>query len=143
MLRLTELRLPIDHDAAALRAAVLKRLSLSDKDLVSLTVFKRAADARKPKAIVWTYTLDLEVANEVGVLKRLKGDRNLSPSPDMAYRHERHLEAAPRKRPVVIGAGPCGYFAALILAEMGFRPIVLERGKVVRERTKDTFGFWR
>jgi uncharacterized FAD-dependent dehydrogenase len=143
MLRLTELRLPIDHDAAALRAAVLKRLSLSDKDLVSLTVFKRAADARKPSAIVWTYTLDLEVASEAAVLKRLKNDRNVLPSPDMAYRHERHLEAPPRKRPVVIGAGPCGYFAALILAEMGFRPIVLERGKVVRERTKDTFGFWR
>ena len=143
MLRLTELRLPIDHDAAALRAAVLKRLSLADKDLVSLTVFKRAADARKPKAIVWTYTLDLEVANEPAVLKRLKNDRHVLPSPDMSYRHERYLEVPPRKRPVVIGAGPCGYFAALILAEMGFRPIVLERGKVVRERTKDTFGFWR
>ncbi len=143
MLRLTELRLPIEHEDAALRAAVLRRLSLADKDLLSLAVFKRAADARKPSAIMWTYTLDLEVANEGAVLKRLRNDRNVSVTPDMAYRHETRLGAPPRKRPVVIGAGPCGYFAALILAEMGFRPIILERGKIVRERTKDTFGFWR
>jgi hypothetical protein len=143
MIRLTELRLPIEHDEAALRPAVLRRLSLADKDLLSLTVFKRAADARKPSAIVWSYTLDLQVADEAGVMRRLKNDRNVSASPDMAYKHVATLSAPPKKRPVVIGAGPCGFFAALILAEMGFCPIVLERGKVVRERTKDTFGFWR
>lgn len=143
MIRLTELRLPLEHEDAALRRAVLKRLSLADKDLLSISVFRRAADARKPSAIVWTYTLDLEVANEAAVLKRLQNDRHVSVSPDMTYRHVRHLDAPPKQRPVVIGAGPCGYFAALILAEMGYRPIILERGKIVRERTKDTFGFWR
>jgi uncharacterized FAD-dependent dehydrogenase len=143
MIRLTDLRLPIEHDDAALRPAVLRRLSLADKDLLTLTVFKRAADARKPSAIVWSYTLDLQVADEAAAMRRLKNDRNVSASPDMAYKHVGSLPAPPKKRPVVIGAGPCGFFAALILAEMGFCPIVLERGKVVRERTKDTFGFWR
>jgi uncharacterized FAD-dependent dehydrogenase len=143
MIRLTDLRLPIDHEDAALRPAVLRRLSLADKDLLSLTVFKRAADARKPSAIVWSYTLDLQVGDEAAVLRRLKNDRNVSVSPDMAYRPVATLATPPKKRPVVIGAGPCGFFAALILAEMGFCPIVLERGKIVRERTKDTFGFWR
>jgi len=143
MIRLTDLRLPLEHDDAALRPAVLRRLSLADRDLVSMTVFKRAVDARKPSAIVWSYTLDLELADEAAVLRRLKNDRNVSPAPDMAYRPVRTLAAAPKTRPVVIGAGPCGFFAALILAEMGFCPIVLERGKIVRERTKDTFGFWR
>lgn len=143
MIRLTELRLPIAHDDAALRQAVLRRLGIKAQDLVSFAVFKRAADARRPKDIEFIYTIDADVLNEADVLNRLRRDRNAGPAPDTGYRHVRTLSAAPRKRPVVIGAGPCGYFAALILAEMGFRPLVLERGKIVRERTKDTFGFWR
>lgn len=143
MIRVTELRLPIAHEEAALRQAVLRRLRIGEKDLKGFAVFKRAADARRPKDIEFIYTVDVEVGNEEAVLGRFRRDRNVGLAPDTSYRHVRKLTAEPRKRPVVIGAGPCGYFAALILAEMGFRPVVIERGKIVRERTKDTFGFWR
>ena len=143
MIRVTELRLPIAHEEAALRQAVLRRLRIGEKDLKGFAVFKRAADARRPRDIEFIYTVDVEVGNEEAVLGRFRRDRNVGLAPDTSYRHVRTLTAEPRKRPVVIGAGPCGYFAALILAEMGFRPVVIERGKIVRERTKDTFGFWR
>lgn len=143
MLRLTELRLPLGHDEPALKAALLKRLNLRADDLVGFTIFRRGYDARKPKAIELIYTLDIELKNEAAAFKRLAKDRNVSRAPDMAYRHVAKLDRAPTRRPIVIGAGPCGYFAGLILAEMGMSPIILERGKIVRERTKDTFGFWR
>lgn len=143
MIRVTELRLPLGHEDAALRQALLRRLGIAERDLTGFTIFRRAVDARRPKAIEFIYTVDAEVANEAEVLRRLRRDRHAGVSPDTSYRHVRQLGAPPARRPVVIGAGPCGYFAALILAEMGFRPLVLERGKIVRERTKDTFGFWR
>ncbi len=143
MIRVTELKLPLGHEDAALRPALLRRLGLAERDLLGFSVFKRAFDARRPKAIELIYTIDVDVADEAGVLKRLRGDRHVSVAPDTTYRHVRKLAAAPAKRPVIIGAGPCGYLAAVVLAEMGFRPLILERGKIVRERTKDTFGFWR
>jgi len=143
MLRLTELKLPLGHDEPALKAALLTRLNLRADDVVGFTIFRRGYDARKPKAIELIYTLDIELKNEAAALKRLARDRNVSRSPDMAYHHVAKRDRAPARRPVVIGAGPCGYFAGLILAEMGMAPIILERGKIVRERTKDTFGFWR
>jgi uncharacterized FAD-dependent dehydrogenase len=143
MLRLTELKLPLGHDEEALRAALMKRLAIRPDDLVNFTVFRRGVDARKPAAIVFIYTLDVALKNEAAALRRLARDRNVTPAPDMDYRFVTRTEKAPARRPVVIGAGPCGLFAALILAQMGMNPIVLERGKVVRERTKDTFGFWR
>jgi len=143
MIRVTELRLPLGHEDPALRQVLLRRLGIAEKDLTGFTIYRRAVDARRPKAIEFIYTVDAEVANEADVLRRLRRDRHAGPSPDTGYRHVRQLAVPPRKRPVVIGAGPCGYFAALVLAEMGFRPLVLERGKIVRERTKDTFGFWR
>lgn len=142
MLRIHELKLPLDHDEPALRQAVVKRLALSDQNLVSFTVFKRAFDARKTSAIHLIYTIDAAVQDEAGVLKRLAKDKQIGRTPDMAYRHvARAPEGA--TRPVVVGFGPCGLFAGLILAEMGFNPIILERGKIVRERTVDTFKFWR
>lgn len=131
------------HEDAALRQALLRRLGLADGDLVAFAVFKRGVDARRPKEIDFIYTIDAEVRNEASVLRRFDRDRRVGPAPDMAYRHVRRFKATPMPRPVVIGAGPCGYFAALVLSEMGLRPLVLERGKIVRERTKDTFGFWR
>lgn len=143
MIRVTELRLPLGHEDAALRQALVRRLGIAERDLTGFTIFRRAVDARRPKAIEFIYTVDAEVANEAEVLRRLQRDRHAGVSPDTSYRHVRQLAAPPARRPVVIGAGPCGYFAALILSEMGFRPLVLERGKIVRERTKDTFGFWR
>ena len=143
MLRLTELRLPLDHEEAAIRSAILKRLEIYANELVGYSVFRRAWDARKKSAIVLTYTLDIEVKHEALVLRRLAGDRNIARTPDTSYRFPVRAPSRLSLRPLVIGTGPCGLFAALILAQMGFRPIILERGKVVRERTKDTWGLWR
>jgi uncharacterized FAD-dependent dehydrogenase len=143
MLRLTEIKLPLDHGREALRAAVLKKLRLASSDLLALDVFKRAHDARKKSAIVFIYSVDVTVKNEAIVLKRLAGDPHVRPTPEMEYQFVARAPEGLKERPVVIGAGPCGLFAALILAQSGFRPIILERGKVVRERTKDTWGLWR
>jgi len=142
MLRLTEVRLPLDHPAPALRAAALKKLGITGADLLSVSVFRRAVDARKP-TIFYAYTLDVEVKNEAALLARLEGDRHVSRTPDMAYRFVAQAPARLAARPVVVGTGPCGYFAGLLLAQMGFRPLILDRGRIVRERTRDTWGLWR
>jgi uncharacterized FAD-dependent dehydrogenase len=143
MLRLTEIKLPLDHPESALQAAVLKRLRVPAADLVSFTVFRRGYDARKIGAISLIYTLDVEVKDEAAVLRRAASEKGISPSPDTNYKLVAKAPANLENRPVVIGTGPCGLFAAYLLAEMGFRPIVLERGKIVRERTVDTFALWR
>src|ERR1043166_3894391 len=142
MLRLTELKLPLDHAEGAVEASLLQRLGIAASELIGFSVFRRAVDARKKSAIALIYTLDVEVKNEAALLRRLKGDRNVSVAPDMDYRFVTRAPSS-SPRPVVIGTGPCGLLAALVLAQMGFRPIILERGKVVRERTKDTWGLWR
>jgi uncharacterized FAD-dependent dehydrogenase len=141
MLRLTELKLPLDHPPEALRAAVLARLGVPERDLTTLQIFRRGHDARRRSAIQLVYTVDLEVPDEAPLLARQ--DPNLTPTPDTTYRLPTQTPAHPSRRPIVIGAGPCGLFAALSLAQMGFRPIVLERGRIVRERTRDTFRLWR
>ncbi len=143
MLRLTEIKLPLDHEPDAIRAAVLRRLRIPASDLASVAVFKRTHDARKKSAIVFIYSLDVTLRDEAAILKRFAGDPQVRPSPDMEYRLVARAPERSERRPVVIGAGPCGLFAGLILAQMGFRPIILDRGKVVRERTKDTWGLWR
>jgi len=143
MLRLTEIKLPIDHPEDAIRAAIIKRLGIRAEDLAGYSIARRGHDARKPEAILFVYTLDVELKNEKAVLKRSKKDKRLSPSPDTRYRFVAQAPDNLASRPVVIGTGPAGLFAGLILAQMGFRPIILERGKAVRERTKDTFGLWR
>ncbi len=143
MLRLTEVRLPLDHPEGEIKAAILKRLGIGAHELTGYSIFRRSYDARKPSAIVLIYSLDVEVTNEAALLKRLEGDRHVSPTPDTCYQFVAKAPQVLASRPVVIGTGPCGLFAGLILAQMGFRPIILERGKAVRERTKDTFGLWR
>jgi len=143
MLRLSELRLPLDHPADALPAAIVTRLGITPAELIRFTVFKRSYDARKNQSLSFIYIVDLEVANETVLLKKRAGDQHLRPAPDMEYHVIGHAPTDFTNRPVVIGFGPCGIFAALILAQMGFRPIVLERGKAVRERTQDTWGLWR
>jgi len=144
MLRINELKLPLNHPEPALREAILARLGIPDANLLDFSVYKRSYDARKKTAIVLTYSIDADVRNEAAVLARLQKDQHVMPSPDVDYKFVQVNQPAPgTPRPVVIGTGPCGLFVALILAQMGLNPIVLERGKVVRERTVDTFGFWR
>jgi uncharacterized FAD-dependent dehydrogenase len=136
MLRLTELRLPLDHPPEALAEAAAARLGIDVEDLADLSIFRRAWDARHSKSIKLVYTVD--VALRPGILF----DGAPPEAPDMAYRF---VAQAPAnfERPIVIGTGPCGLLAGLVLAQMGFRPLILDRGKVVRERTKDTWALWR
>jgi uncharacterized FAD-dependent dehydrogenase len=148
MIRITSLQLPLDHDAPALRSAVAVRLGIDPSQLAGCTVFKRSYDARGRRGIKLVYTVDVELEPELEerVLERLAADGNVRPAPDMTYRAPAAAAAAAGSRalrPVVIGMGPCGIFAGLLLAEMGLRPLILERGKKARERTADTFGFWR
>ena len=143
MLRITELRLPLDHPEEDLRKALVTRLGIKPDDLLSFSVFRRAWDARKKSAIKLVYTVDAEVRDEARVSARLKDDRHVNPTPDTTYKFVARAPKRVEKRPVVIGTGPCGFMCALVLAQMGFRPIILERGRVVRQRTKDTWGLWR
>jgi hypothetical protein len=146
MLRLTQIKTPLDHTPDDIRAAILKRLSIPAFELVSYTLFRRGYDARKRSAIYFIFTIDVELKDEAGVLGRLKAgkdDANIGPTPDTRYRVVAQAPAGLATRPVIIGTGPCGLLAGLLLAQMGFRPIILERGKAVRERTKDTWGLWR
>ncbi len=144
MLRINELKLPLDHDEAALPKAICERLGIAPAAITSFSVFKRSYDARKRSAIVLIYSVDVELRGEAQVLARCARDLHVLPAPDTGYKFVQAGAPAPgTARPVVVGTGPCGLFVALILAQMGLNPLVLERGKVVRERTVDTFGFWR
>lgn len=144
MIRITELQLPLDHPAEALRKAIVARLKIADSDLLDFTVFKRSYDARKKNTeITFVYIIDVSLRNDEQVLKRFSKDRNINPAPDTNYYPVGQAPADLTERPIVIGFGPCGLFAALTLAQMGFKPIVLERGKDVRRRTKDTWALWR
>ena len=144
MIRITELKLPLDHDEHALPALIVKTLGIASAELISHTIYKRSYDARKQKLLL-VYICDVEVAPtlEDKLLKQFEAHPHICPTPDQAYHPVVQLNTAPATRPVVVGFGPCGIFAALLLAQMGFKPIVLERGKKVRERTQDTWGLWR
>ncbi len=143
MIRLTEIRLPLTHEEGELREAIAKNLRIPAQQVLSFTLFKRGYDARKKNNIQLIYTLDVEVENEAELLATLSDDPHVRITPDMEYKFVAQAPADLTERPVVIGFGPCGLFAGLVLAQMGFKPIIVERGKEVRERTKDTFGFWR
>jgi uncharacterized FAD-dependent dehydrogenase len=144
MLRLTDLALPLDHTPADLESAVVERLAIAAPDLERVTVVRRGNDARRKNAIKLIYALDVTVRDEAEVLARFADDQHVRPAPDTSYKFVTQAGADyAGPRPVVIGAGPCGLLAALVLAQMGLRPIIIERGKAVRERTKDTWGLWR
>ncbi len=144
MLRLSELKLPLDHPPEAMAPAICARLGIDPADLLDVRLWRRAHDARKKSAILMIYTVDVALRDEAAVLERFAADHQVRPTPDTDYRFPaRAREGFDGPRPVVIGAGPCGLFAGLVLAQMGFKPIILDRGKVVRERTKDTWALWR
>jgi uncharacterized FAD-dependent dehydrogenase len=164
MLRLTDIKLHLDHHESALRDAILARLGIAADELTGYTVAKRSYDARKRGSIVLIYSVDVDTPREAELLKGLDSEGGkavsggassskassskassikLGPTPDTSYKPVAQAPATLPLRPLVIGMGPCGLFAGLLLAQMGFRPIILERGKAVRERTVDTFGLWR
>jgi len=144
MLRITELKLPLDHPDEALREAIVQRLGIRDEQLISFNLFKRSYDARKKNTeLLFIYTIDLHASNEEELLRKFADDHNVVPAPDVTYRYVAKAPEGLDARPIVVGLGPCGIFAGLLLAQMGFKPIILERGKEVRQRTKDTWGLWR
>ncbi|MFT4822844.1 MAG: putative FAD-dependent dehydrogenase [Cryomorphaceae bacterium] len=149
MFRLNEIKLPLNHAEGDLRAAILAKLRLEEADLIDFSIFKRSYDARKKSNIELVYQLDIELTpnGEAAVLAGEFNPSTVRPSPDTNYYFPIHANddfpSAEQQRPIVIGFGPCGILAALLLAQMGLKPIVLERGRDVRRRTKDTWGFWR
>jgi uncharacterized FAD-dependent dehydrogenase len=149
LIRITELPLPIDPDARevgreVLRAAIVQRLGIDDTALLDFSVYKRSYDARRKSSLItFVYIIDAEVSDEAQVLRRLADDRHVMAAPDTRYQPPARARDELRERPIVIGFGPGGLFAALILAQQGYRPIVLERGREVRQRTQDTWGLWR
>ena len=151
MIRISNLQLPLDHNALALNQAILTRLSIQADDMLDYVVHRRGYDARKKSNIMLIYTLDVNTNQNDRLLVSFAGDQLIKASPDMSYKFVAHALADPQtptqfnsqKRPLVIGFGPCGLLAGLVLAQMGYKPIILERGAAVRQRTKDTFGFWR
>ncbi|PYD49092.1 NAD(P)/FAD-dependent oxidoreductase [Novacetimonas pomaceti] len=148
MIRLTELRLPLGHDRAALEQAIVTCLGIAPDALEEVRIFRRGHDARRRGRIMLVYTVDCRVRDADAVLAAHADARDITATPDTRYRFgiENGADLASRpgySRPVVIGAGPCGLMAALVMAQMGLRPIIVERGKVVRERTVDTFALWR
>jgi uncharacterized protein len=144
MLRITELKLPIDHPEEDLRPALLQRLGIDSDELLDFTLFKRSYDARKKSSeLCFIYTVDFAVRDEAALLHTFADDRHIGPAPDVSYKVVGHAPEGLSERPIVVGFGPCGIFAGLLLAQMGFKPIILERGTEVRQRTKDTWGLWR
>jgi uncharacterized protein len=146
-IRLNEIKLPLDHTPQALRQAACQRLNIRDDELLELHIFRRGYDARKKSDIHFIYTLDVSTRDNAAALARAKKNAktatHVNITPDTDYKTVTRAPDRAFMRPVVVGTGPCGLFAALNLAQMGFKPLILERGRVVRERTKDTWGFWR
>lgn len=158
MIRLAELKLPLsaleyhpeNHTEflpeARLRALAAERLGIATDAIAQLHVFKRSFDARQKAELLAVYIVDIRLADEsqeAALLAQFADHSHVNPTPDMTWTPVGHAPADLKHRPVVVGFGPCGMFAALVLAQMGFKPIVLERGKTVRERTKDTWRLWR
>ena len=143
MLRLAELKLPLDHTEEELTQAVLRRLKIPPDQLLEQRLVKRSIDARRRDRIQLIYSVDVLVRHEQALMKRRRPGLSLKQAPDTRYRMVAQAPPGLEARPVVVGAGPCGYFAALLLAQMGFKPLLLERGQPVKQRTQQTFAFWR
>lgn len=143
MIRVSNIKLPLDHDQPALVDAILARLQISTDQLVDFQIRRRGYDARNKKLITLIYTLDIDTRVDDQLLLQFADDSSIRLTPDMEYKYVAQAPTELEQRPLVIGFGPCGLLAGLVLAQMGYKPLIVERGKAVRERTKDTFGFWR
>ena len=142
MIRLSEIKLPLDHPDDAIQTAILEKLAIAASDLIHYTIFKRSYDARKKGNVLLVYIVDVEVIAEAKLLQKFHKDPQVIQTPDMTYQFVTKASTQTTERPIIIGTGPCGMFAGLLLAQMGFRPIIFERGKSVRDRSQDTFRFW-
>jgi len=143
MLRLSNIKLPLDHNDTDLRSAIASKLGIKESEILSYKVYKRSYDARQKRNIFFIYSLNVETSKNELLLEQFAADTQIKARPDDNYQFVAQAPASLIERPIVIGMGPCGLFVGLVLAQMGFKPIILERGKAVRERTVDTFGLWR
>lgn len=146
MIRLTEIKLPLNHAPEDLTTAITTKLKISAEQMASFVMFKRGYDARNKRNIQLIYTLDITLTDSNlahDLLVQFASDNHVKATPDTSYKYVSEAPENLTERPVVIGFGPCGLLAGLTLAQMGFKPIIIERGNEVRQRTKDTFGFWR
>ncbi|GAL36789.1 NAD(FAD)-utilizing dehydrogenase sll0175 homolog [Vibrio maritimus] len=129
MIRLTEIKLPLDHEEGEISQAILTKLGISSDQVISFNVFKRGYDARKKTRILLIYTLDVEVKNEAALLEKFADDPHVKVTPDMEYKFVAKAPVNQTERPVVIGFGPCGLFAGLILAQMALSQLLLNVAK--------------
>ncbi|MFT5117966.1 MAG: putative FAD-dependent dehydrogenase [Kiritimatiellia bacterium] len=143
MIRLSNIQLPLQHDESALTSVILDTLNIGSEQLIHYTIFRRGYDARKKSKIILIYSVDVDTHINEQLLETFADNPLIKLSPDTSYHPVAQAPQGLTERPIVIGFGPCGLLTALVLAQMGYKPLVLERGKEVRERTKDTFGFWR
>lgn len=142
MIRVTGIRVPVD-ERQQIEAPLLGKLRIPKDDLLNYRIYKESVDARKAEMIYFVYTVDAQVVSEAKVLARLRKDKDISVSPELDYQYVQTGDEPLKHRPVVIGTGPAGLFSGLLLAQMGYRPLLLERGGDVDERTAAVEGFWR
>ena len=148
MIRIPNLKLTIqqakngDAEKEALRNAILAKLNVNPKDLIAFSIFKKSVDARKKNAIVYIYTVDASLKNEAAILRKTSKS-GITPSPDLSYQAVVPGSMSLEHRPVIIGMGPAGLFAGLILSQNGYAPIILERGDEVDIRSTKIDTFWQ
>ncbi len=138
MIRVNQVRLSINEDTNVLKNKIAKKINISPKDILRYFIYRESVDARRKNKLYFVYTVDVEVKNESKILKK----KNVTKSPNLKYIHIKRGDKKLKNRPVIVGMGPAGLFAGLILARRGYKPIIIERGKNVDERTKDVNEFW-
>ncbi|HDO25503.1 MAG TPA: hypothetical protein ENG95_02510, partial [Nitrospirae bacterium] len=141
MIRLRDITLPFDHKEEVLASSILERLGIPEHQLLNFTIVHKSIDARRKNHIVAVYTIDVGLKNEPELLSRFSKDIRISAGPCMNYQLPT-VGNIHGPSPVVVGSGPCGLFVALILAQLGFKPVLIERGKEVSSRVKDVQNFW-